>query len=92
MDIQNERILDGLNFIASNVQVAGQSNKEALADVSLKIQENADNIKQAGTDNKDGLGLLGSHTETAASNIDKLATNVATAGTENKNSLNALAG
>ena len=82
----------GLNSLASNVKDAGDDNKDALADVSLKIQENANNIKQAGSDNKDGLALLGTHTETVASNIEQLATHVAIAGADNKDSLDALAG
>ena len=92
VDVQNERILNGLNSLASNVKDAGVSNKDALDDVSLKIKETADNVKQAGVDNKASLDSLGTHTETVSNNIDKLASNVATAGTDNKDSLDALAG
>merc|ERR1712155_138122 len=65
VDVQNEKIQNGLDSVAANVKEAGVTNKDALADVSLKIQENAANIKQAGVDNKDGLANLGTHTETA---------------------------
>ena len=77
VDVQNERILNGLTSVATYVKDAGVSNKDALADVSLKIKENADNVKQAGVDNKVSL--------------DDISLKISTAGANNKDSLNALA-
>ena len=49
-------------------------------------------FRKIGTVKTRRLALLGTHAETAASNINTLATNVASAGTDNKVSLDALAG
>ena len=78
VDVQNERILTGLNSVATNVKEAGDNNKAELSKLgghtetaATNLNTLATNVKEAGVSNKDSLDAMSANVK--QSGVDNLA-------------------
>ena len=90
VDIQNERILNGLTSVSTNIKQAGDDNKAGLTDIgghmetaATNLDTLATNVKDAGDSNKDALTDV-------SLKIKENAENVKQAGVDNKEGLTSL--
>ena len=91
VDMQSERIHSGLDSVVSSLEEAGQSSKEGLAEISLKLQQSGEAIKTAGEENKAGLDSLGTQLETVGTNMAELKDNVISSSSDTKSALESIA-
>merc|ERR550532_2692324 len=69
----------------NSIDSSGGQNKAVFEAIAENIKLNADNVKQAGTDAKGSLDIIGTNVNTAATNLGTVAENVATVGVNIKN-------
>ena len=91
LDVQSERIQSGLGRLTDSLEEAGLTNKEGLADISLRLQQSGEIIKTAGEENQAGLESLGTSLETVGLTMAELKDSLTTSSADTKTVLESIA-